>query len=80
MDANALPYYVQAQIAAKGYYSVEDVADLYDSPALARANGPAEWEFLTRAYGWTSDEERFAGIKLYQAIRQRHGDLSWGRS
>ena len=32
MDAKALPYYVQAQIASKGYLSVEDVADLYDSP------------------------------------------------
>ena len=48
------------------------MADLYDSPALARTSGPTEWGFLCGNYGWTADEERFASIKFYQTIRQLH--------
>ena len=44
-DFKMVPYFIQAQLAEGKYFSVEDVADRWNTPEEARQLGPAELKF-----------------------------------
>ena len=75
-NSKKLPYYIQASIAAKGYVSMEDVGDLYDSADKARELGPKEWGFDPtlepgKTKGWTADEAHAFDRWLSQVVVEK---------
>ena len=80
MDLKGLPYFVQAELATKGYTQLEDLADRWDTPQKARTKGPATLHFKDGDNGCTKETEEFTAMKLYQVVRAAKLQVSGGPS
>lgn len=69
MELKQLPYMIQAKLAEEGYVTMEDIADQWDSPDLARASGPKELGFESGKEGYDDKSSKLAAMKLYQVVR-----------
>jgi hypothetical protein len=45
LDLKMVPYFIQAQLARGDYCSVEDLADRWDTPEVARQESPKELKY-----------------------------------
>ena len=49
-----IPWRVQGELGRQGYVTVEDLADRWNSPEDARANGPHDLDFEAGNHGFTA--------------------------
>ena len=68
-DFKMVPYFIQAQFSEGKYFSVEDVADRWNTPEDARQQAPAELKFRDGENDYDSKESKLAAMRLYQAIK-----------
>jgi hypothetical protein len=80
MDLKGFPYFVQAELASKGYTQLEDLADRWDTPQEARTKGPATLHFKDGDNGYNKETEEFTAMKLYQVVRAAKLQVSGGPS
>ena len=64
-----VPYIIQHRLGEDSYVTIEDLADRWDTPQIARTNGPAELGFREGDNGFTAKKSSYASMKLYQVVR-----------
>ena len=64
-----IPWRVQGELGRQGYVTVEDLADRWNSPEDARANGPHDLDFEAGNHGFTAQSTAFTAMRLLQAVR-----------
>ena len=64
-----VPYIIQHRLGEDGYVTIEDLADRWDTPQIARTNGPAELGFRDGDNGFDAKQSSYASMKLYQVVR-----------
>ena len=64
-----IPWRVQGELGREGYVTVEDLADRWNSPEDARANGPHDLDFEAGNHGFTAQSTAFTAMRLLQAVR-----------
>ena len=63
------PYIIQHRLGEDGYVTIEDLADRWDTPQIARTNGPVELGFRDGDNGFNAKKSSYASMKLYQVVR-----------
>ena len=63
------PYWVMAQMAQAGYTTMEDLADRWDTPALARQHAARDLNFTNNDHGWTNELRALISMRMYQCVR-----------
>ena len=63
------PYWVMAQMAQAGYTTMEDLADRWDTPALARQHAARDLNFTNNDHGWTNELRELISMRMYQCVR-----------
>ena len=69
LDFKIVPYFIQSQLADSEYFSVEDVADRWNTPEKARQFGPAELKFSDGENDYDAKESKLAATRLHQAVK-----------
>ena len=69
MMGKSVPYLIQHQMGMENYTTIEDLADRWDTPQLARERGPAQLRFGDGQNGFTAATSGFAAMKLFQVVR-----------
>ena len=64
-----IPYWVMAQMAGSGYTTMEDLADRWDTPALARQHAARDLQFVNDDHGWTAELRALISMKMFQCVR-----------
>ena len=64
-----VPYIIQHRLGEDCYVTIEDLADRWGTPQIARTNGPAELGLREGDNGFTAKKSSYASMKLYQVVR-----------
>ncbi|CAK9035688.1 unnamed protein product [Durusdinium trenchii] len=64
-----IPYWVMAQMAQAGYTTMEDLADRWDTPALARQHAARDLNFAGNDHGWTNELRELISMRMFQCVR-----------
>ena len=60
-----VPYIIQHRLGEDGYVTIEDLADRWDTPQIARTNGPAELGFRDGDNGFDAKACCFCIVSIF---------------
>jgi hypothetical protein len=69
LDLKMVPYFIQAQLARGDYCSVEDLADRWDTPEVARRESPKQLKYEPGDNNYDDASSSLAAMRLYQAVK-----------
>ena len=78
MDLKQIPYMAQSKLSEEEYRSMGDIADRWNSPDLARQEGPKELEFEPTKNHYDDKSSRLVAMKLYQVVKAAKQATSTG--